>query len=167
MAPRWSRFRASGGHRLARVCALSLLAAAACTNRESLATPYDLRWVGTLTPEAGRCQPSTRTTMTMVTRDRSITFAPSNGVLILHGAVGADGTVHAAFDATGAGHKPFPLRFTGTLRQRGVSGTYTTPICRAHVALHPAEPIPRMLFAPGNVLGIGQPRGGPPKPSTH
>lgn len=95
--------------------------------------------------------------MTMLTGDRSITFAPTGGVLVLHGAVGADGAAHASFDATGESHKPFPLRFSGTLTRAGVSGTYSTPICRARVTLHPARPIPSMIFEPGNILRLPNP----------
>jgi hypothetical protein len=93
----------------------------------------------------------------MLASDRSITFAPGDGVLVLRGSLAADGTLHAEYEATGAGHKPFPLKFDGTLSTSGVNGTFSSPICRAHVELHSPKPIPPMLFAPGNILGIGNP----------
>lgn len=136
---------------------LPLLVFAGCTNRESPGTSYDLRWVGSVTPEAGRCPPASVGTMTAVARDRSITFTPNDGVLVLHGTVGSDGTVHAAFDPQGADHHPFPLRLDAKLTAAGVTGTYTSPICHAHVELHPPAPLPRRLFSPGNILGIGNP----------
>lgn len=95
--------------------------------------------------------------MTMLSRDRSITFAPSNGVLVLHGTVASDGSVHAALNSIGAEHHPFPLVFEGKLEDAGISGTYTTPICRAHVELQPPKPLRRTLFSPGNILGVGNP----------
>jgi hypothetical protein len=153
MAPRSSRCRRTK----ARTAPTLLLLLAACANQEAVGATYDLRWVGSLTPEAGRCEASDQATMTMLTRDRSITFAPTNGVLVLRGAMAADGAVHAAFDAAGEGHKKFPLRFTGTLSKESVSGTYSTPICRARVILHPAKPIPSMFFEPGNLLGLPNP----------
>lgn len=93
--------------------------------------------------------------MTMLTADRTITFTPNDGVLVLRGALDPDGIVRAKLDASGAEHRAFPLRFEAKLTEPGVSGTYTSPICRAHVDLHPPEPLPRQLFAPGNILGIG------------
>ena len=137
--------------------ALLLILLAGCTGPESVGGSYDLRWVGTLTPEAGRCEASDQATMTMRTADRSVTFAPTDGVLVLHGAVAPGGAVSASFAAMGEAHKPFPLRFTGTLTKQGVSGTYITPICRARVALQPAKPIPSMFFEPGNILGLPNP----------
>lgn len=126
-----------------------------CMNRESLGASYDLRWVGTVMPEAGRCPPSGQGTMTMLAKDRSITFAPSNGVLVLHGTVDANGEVRAGLDAPGADHRPFPLRLVAVLNEAGVTGHYTTPMCRESIDLHPAKPLPARLFAPGNILGIG------------
>ena len=134
---------------------LAAFALIACTGRESVGTTYDLRWVGAVTPEAGRCPPATQGTMTMLSADRSVTFTPNDGVLVLRGAMGPEGIVQAKLDASGAEHRAFPLRLKATVTESGVSGTYTSPICRAHVDLHPPLPIPRQLFAPGNVLGIG------------
>lgn len=136
---------------------LPLVVLAGCTGRESPGTSYDLRWVGAVTPEAGRCPPSSVGTLTAVVRDRSVTFTPNDGVLVLQGTVGSDGTVHAAFAAQGADRHPFPLRLDATLSEAGVTGTYTSPICRSHVELHPPTPLPRRLFSPGNILGIGNP----------
>lgn len=90
-------------------------------------------------------------------RDRSVAFTPNDGVLVLRGVVGPDGTVHADFDPAGAGHHPFPLRFEGRLGESGVTGTYSSPLCRAHVELRSPVPVPRTLFSPGNLLGIGKP----------
>ncbi len=153
MARRSSRFRNTSVV-VPALLALALPGLAGCGG-EALGSSYDLRWVGTLEPEAGRCPSGGRASMTMRTRDRSILFAPTEGVLVLHGALGANGTVRAALDASGAGRKTFPLRLEASLDRNGVRGTYTTPICRARVALHPAQPMPRTLFEPGNILGIG------------
>jgi len=135
---------------------LVAFALVACTGRESVGTTYDLRWVGAVTPEAGRCPPSTQGTMTMVTADRTIAFTPNDGVLVLRGRFGSDGIARAKLDAIGAEHRGFPLRFEAKVTESGVSGTYTSPICRAHVDLHTPKSIPRELFAPGNILGIGE-----------
>lgn len=139
------------------LAALPFIVLAGCTNRESLGTPYDLRWVGTVAPEAGRCPPSSQGTMTAKIRDRSVTFTPNDGVLVLHGSVGPDGAVHAEFDAQSADHRPFPLRLDAKLSEAGVTGTYSSPICHSHVELHASTPLPRRLFSPGNILGIGNP----------
>ena len=137
------------------IALLAAFALIACTARESVGTTYDLRWVGAVTPETGRCPAATQGTMTMVIADRTVTFTPDDGVLVLRGALGSDGIVQAKLDAAGAEHRAFPLRLKATVTQSGVSGTYTSPICRAHVELHPPQPIPHQLFAPGNILGIG------------
>ncbi|HVA41040.1 MAG TPA: hypothetical protein VNF49_10275 [Candidatus Binataceae bacterium] len=126
-----------------------------CTNRESFGASYDLRWVGTVTPEAGRCGSARRGTMTMVAKDRSVVFTPSDGALVLHGIVGRDGNLRAELELRGPDHRPFPLRLDAVLNRAGVIGSYTTPICRERVELHPAKPLPARLFAPGNILGIG------------
>lgn len=136
---------------------LSIGVLAGCTNRESLGASYDLRWTGTVNPEAGRCPEGTQGTMTVVVRDRSVTFTPNDGALVLRGTVGPDGKVRAAFDAQGAERHPFPLRLDAKLSQAGVTGIYTSPICRSHVELHPPRPLPPRLFSPGNILGIGNP----------
>jgi len=136
---------------------LPIIVLAGCTTRESPGTSYDLRWVGTVTAEAGRCPPSSAGTMTAIVRDRSVTFTPNDGVLVLHGSVGPDGAVQAAFDAQGADRHPFPLRLNARLSEVGVTGTYSSPICRSHVELHPPTPLPRRLFSPGNILGVGNP----------
>jgi hypothetical protein len=94
-------------------------------------------------------------TMTAVVRDRSVAFTPNDGVLVLHGTLDSDGTVHAAFDPQGADHHPFPLRFEAKLSEAGVTGTYTSPICHSHVELHSPKPLPKRLLSPGNILGIG------------
>jgi hypothetical protein len=137
--------------------ALSFALLAGCIKRESFGSSYDLRWVGPVTPVAGRCPAASQGTMTMVARDRSVTFAPSDGVIVLRGNVAPDGTVHAGLDTLGADHRPFPLRLEASLSDAGVNGTYTTPICRERVELRSPQPLPRRLFAPGNLLGIGKP----------
>jgi hypothetical protein len=134
---------------------LATLVLVACTARESVGTTYDLRWVGAVTPDAGRCPPPTQGTMTMVTADRTITFTPNDGALVLRGELGSDGVARAKLDAAGAEHRAFPLRFEAKVTEAGVSGSYTSPVCHAHVELHLPQPIPRQLFAPGNILGIG------------
>jgi hypothetical protein len=93
--------------------------------------------------------------MTMVIADRTITFTPNDGVLVLHGQLGSDGVARAKLDASGAEHHVFPLRFEARVTGAGVSGDYTSPICKARVELHPPQPLPRQLLAPGNILGIG------------
>lgn len=93
--------------------------------------------------------------MTMVSADRTVTFTPNDGVLILRGALGADGIVRAKLEVSGSEHHPFPLSFEGRVTEGGVSATYASPICRAHVELHPPQSLPRQLFSPGNILGIG------------
>jgi hypothetical protein len=113
--------------------------------------------VGPVTPEGGsHCGTATNGTLTMVSKDRAITFTPNDGVLVLHGAIAPDGAVHAALDITGSSHRSFPLRLDGTLTQAGINGTYTTPRCRSHVDLHPPKKLPPRIFAPGNILGIAK-----------
>jgi hypothetical protein len=91
----------------------------------------------------------------MVAADRTIAFTPNDGALILRGQLDSDGIARAKLDVIGPEHHAFPLRLEAKVTESGVDGTYTSPICRAHVDLHTPKPVPRELFAPGNILGIG------------
>ena len=96
---------------------------------------YDGRWTGMLKPEAGTCQPSHAT---LTVGGRAFSFAPDDGVLVLHGTIAPDDTLHAVLPLLGPNHTPFPLTLDGRLSRTGFTGLYTTPKCRAEVTLSPA-----------------------------
>lgn len=132
---------------------------AACGGRESLLSSYDARFVGTITPESGQdCRPAgpSPATLTLKRSDKTVMFAPTDGVLVLSGSLAPDGTVHAKLDLTTTDdHKPYPLVLDGMLVNQSFTGTYTTPDCRYRVALGPPKPPSRRIFAPKNILQQG------------
>jgi hypothetical protein len=118
--------------------ALALLAG--CSQRPTLLSTYDHRWVGTVIAQDGSlCGAPTRGVMTLRDSDRLIFFLPNDGALVLRGSLAADGTIQAVRDAPGADHKPFTMLMIGQITRNGVIGTYTTPRCRWTVSLHPAN----------------------------
>jgi hypothetical protein len=97
------------------------------------AAPRTDIFAGPLTPQSGTCDPPAQATLTL--RDNTLVFAPNSGTLILNGAI-AGAIVQAAATLPGADRKPYPVSFQATRQGNLISGTYTTPRCRYHVALH-------------------------------
>lgn len=94
------------------------------------------RWVGPVTPAGGAaCGPATRGVL--VARGGDAVFTPSEGVLILRGPVGKDGSVQASASVENADHRSVVTRFDGRIGDGGVSGTMTSPACSYSVALKP------------------------------
>ncbi len=91
------------------------------------------RWVGPLTPASGTCDPASEAVL--LVSPREATFAPDEGVLLLHGHADEHGHVVADLRTTGFNHQPYLLAFTGDLRDGHIVGTYVTPRCRATVTL--------------------------------
>jgi hypothetical protein len=94
-------------------------------------------FAGDLTPIAGACDAASRALL--VKRGRYLQFAPREGVLVLDGAVGADGKLAATLKTQGADRKPYALSFTATLAGREISGEFVTPRCRYSVHLNQVE----------------------------
>ncbi len=89
-------------------------------------------YVGTVTPD-GACGQQSRATLS--TAKGHFTFAPEDGVLLLRGDVGQDGTLSGTLATTGADRKPYVMRFDGTLDAQHVTGKYVTPRCGFTVKL--------------------------------
>lgn len=83
-------------------------------------------------PLAGTCQESHGT---LVAGGGKFSFAPDDGVLVIRGIVQPDGTLQGNLPLVGQNHAPFPLSVSGTLTRTEFGGTYTTPKCRARVAM--------------------------------
>ena len=116
--------------------AVFCVALAGCGSGAAFLT-YDLRWVGTITPQdEAACGAPTQGTLTR--RANGVTFTPNDGVLVISGTIDPSGHVHGALTLSGADHHPFPLVLDGTLAQDGFQGIYTTPRCQSQVRLHPA-----------------------------
>ena len=92
----------------------------------------EMRYTGTVMPD-GACGVASRGTLTTV--GGRFTFAPSDGVLLLSGTVGASGELAAALATPGVDRKPFLMRFDGALTAGQVTGRYLTPRCGFNVRL--------------------------------
>ncbi len=119
---------------------LLVLAAAlcACTNSP---TGIQGRWVGTVKPVAGTCDPVSQAVLIIEagrTPPYSALFSPTAGVLALQGTSDGTGQVAADLHGTGMNHQPYVLSFAATRTGNAITGTYITPRCRAEVELHRA-----------------------------
>lgn len=106
---------------------LPTLALAACAG----SSPS--HFVGTLTPQAGVCEPASTATLNL--REGEITFTPNEGTFILRG----QSSPNEPLTAVWVPPRPLPgqrWRFTATATGPGtISGTYTTPRCTYAVTL--------------------------------
>ena len=114
-------------------CLLALLSG--CV---AIPTGLQGRWVGTVTPVSGTCDPASHALLMITPADKppyTAMFSPTGGVLTLHGS--SDGVDHvtADSDAPGMNHQPYVLRFDATRQADTLTGTYLSPRCRANVVL--------------------------------
>ena len=105
-----------------------------CVGACASPTPHEQRFTGALDGCGARAATLTR-------MGESITFTPSDGVLVLPGTVAADGAVAAALNTQLPGKPPFLLTLHGRMDAERAELTYATPRCTAHGTLkrvHPA-----------------------------
>ncbi len=91
-------------------------------------------FVGQLTPGSGRCEASDEAMLTL--RGDKAQFSPNGGVLLLDGKADAAGQVAASLTLRGASGIPYALRLDAHREADRITGTYTTPDCRAAISLH-------------------------------
>ena len=119
------------------ICLLVLaLALSACATSP---TGMQGRWVGSVKPAAGTCDPASQAVLTIEigrTPPYAATFSPTAGVLALHGTSDGADQVAADLHATGMNHQPYVLAFSGTRTGDTITGTYISPRCRSEVELH-------------------------------
>ncbi len=124
---------------------LMMVALAALSSTPALAAAPDLigRWTGTLHTLQGTC-PDARPS-TLLVEARRLSFAPADGVLVLHGSrrEADPGRLHAQLSLPGVNHKPVPMVFEGHPDGSSIRGLYGTPACRAEIRLE--RPIDRPL----------------------
>ena len=119
-------------HKLSLISQATILALlAAC------AADAPVTYAGTLTPQSGACDPTSRAVL--IKRGRDLQFTPSQGVLILSGQVTPSGGIAAALSTPGADHKPYQLKLAATLAGDTITGAYLTPRCRYKVQLAKTE----------------------------
>ena len=117
---------------------------------------YDTRWVGTVSPVDGtHCAKATHGTLTFREKDRQVTFAPSDGVVVLPGTLDKDGKVTASAEFKGENKQPAKFTLEGEFLGGSFIGLYTTPACRWHVELNNPHPPPARIFGPKAPLGLG------------
>ena len=114
---------------------LLVLALSACASN-----PIGLqgRWVGTVKPISGNCDPASQAVLTIEGGGRApyaATFAPTNGALILQGNSDGISQVAADLHTTGMNHQPYTLAFSGVKNGDSIAGTYITQRCRSDVKL--------------------------------
>jgi hypothetical protein len=120
----------------ARACAFAVLGAAITAVGGLIASCAAERpdhFAGVLQPQAGTCDPPGRAKL--VLNGSHVLFTPREGIIILDGAVAADGTIRATATSNGMDRTPYRQTFTGNLAGDRVSGSYMTPRCRYTVTL--------------------------------
>ena len=92
------------------------------------------RWTGLLHTLQGTCPDAVPSTL--IVGSVHLTFAPADGVLVLHGTRRRDSSrLHAQLLLPGVNHKPVPMVFEGHPEGRSIIGMYGTPSCRAEIRL--------------------------------
>ena len=136
-APRGQPATPAIGRRVLRICLLvPALALCACASNP---TGLQGRWIGSVKPAAGTCDPASQAVLTIEagrTPPYAVMFSPTAGVLTLHGTSDGANQVAADLRATGMNHQPYVLAFSGTRTGERITGTYVTPRCRSEVELH-------------------------------
>ncbi len=114
--------------RLAMLAGCAVLAGCAGVGPGSVA-----RYTGQIVPESacGAASPAT-----LVVRAGRFDFTPTDGVLLIAGAVADDGTVAGQLVTPGVDRKPFAMVLAARIIGTAVTGSYTTPRCRYTVALN-------------------------------
>lgn len=119
----------------ARLAVLLAFGVSACANN-----PIGIqgRWLGTVKPVSGVCDPPSQAVLT-IEQGKSLpyaaVFAPTSGVLMLHGSSDGVGQVTADLHTIGANHQPYILSFSGTKDGNVIIGTYITQRCRSDIEL--------------------------------
>ena len=67
-------------------------------------------------------------------------FTPGDGVLVLRGTVGADGSLIATLNTQPAGKPPYMLKVQARFAGESAAVTYTTPKCTAQGSLALVHP---------------------------
>ena len=114
---------------------LTALATSACANSP---TGLQGRWIGEVKPISGTCDLGSQAVLTIESGGKSpysAIFAPTGGVLTLHGNSDGISRVDADLHATGANHQSYILVFTGNKAGNLILGTYITQRCRSVVEL--------------------------------
>lgn len=96
------------------------------------------RWIGTVKPVSGNCDPASQAVLDIVgatTPPYTAIFTPTGGVLTLHGSSDGVSQVSADLHTTGMNHQPYTLAFSGTRNGNYITGSYVTPRCRSTVEL--------------------------------
>lgn len=97
------------------------------------------RWVGTVKPVSGTCDPASQAVLTIDTgntKTHTVVFAPTGGVLALHGNSDGESQVTADLHTIGVNHQSYILEFNGTKTGDLITGTYINQRCRSEVTLH-------------------------------
>ena len=122
-------------HARAVIVLLITFGTSACASRSS---SLQGQWIGVVNPVSGICDPSSQAVLTIESGEKppySATFAPTSGVLTLHGSSDGVSRVEADLHATGANHQPYILAFSGSKAKNLIVGTYTTQRCRSTIEL--------------------------------
>ena len=121
--------------RTTKLMALLAFGVSACANNPS---GMQGRWFGTVIPVFGTCDSASQAVLT-IERGKNppytAAFAPTSGVLTLHGSSDGVDQVAADLHTTGVNHQPYILAFTGTRNGDIILGTYITQRCRSDVKL--------------------------------
>ena len=119
----------------ARISLLLVLGVSACASN-----PVGMqgRWVGTVKPISGTCDPASQAVLTIRSGSAppyAAIFAPTGGVLTLRGNSDGNSQVAADLHTTGMNHQPYVLAFSGNRNGDLITGTYITQRCRSDVEL--------------------------------
>ena len=97
------------------------------------------RWIGTVKPVSGTCDPASQAVLTIEigeTKPHAVVFAPTGGVLALRGNSDGESQVTADLHTTGINHQLYTLEFNGIKTGELITGTYISQRCRSEVTLH-------------------------------
>jgi hypothetical protein len=89
---------------------------------------HEVRYTGAL-PECGS------SAATLTRQGSEFVFAPTDGSLVIHGIVAADGGFAGQLNTQPPGKPPFLLAVTGHLADESATLSYSTPRCRAEATL--------------------------------
>lgn len=119
--------------RRAATCALLIaIGAGSLAGCEQRVTPHAQRY-------SGRLSGCGDVPASLVSADRSFSFVPGDGVLVIRGDIGPDSAFDAVLNTQPAGKPAFVLRVSGRLGPTQAMVDYATPRCRAHAVLTAAE----------------------------
>ncbi len=116
-------------------CLLLAFGVSACASNP---TGIQGRWIGTVKPASGSCDPASQAILSIAsgrTPPYTAIFTPTGGVLALQGSSDGIGHVTADLHTIGMNHQPYALAFSGTRDGDLITGIYITPRCRYDVRL--------------------------------